>query len=81
MNELNECSGLCDCPEDDTIFLVKICAYLRMCISALVLAHRGGFLFTLMFYFLADAILLGIRHINELYCFVKILFNNLFYFV
>lgn len=50
-------------------------------ISVLVLAHRGGFLFTLMFHFLADAILLGISHIDELYCFVKILFNNLFYFV
>lgn len=48
MNELNECSGLCDCPEDDTIFLVKICAYLRICISALVLAHRGGFLLLLI---------------------------------
>ena len=42
---------------------------------------RGGFLFTLTLHFLADAILLGIRHIDELYCFVKILFNNLFYFV
>ena len=67
--------------EDDTIFLVVICIILRGDPSALVLAHRGGFLFTLTLHFLADAILLGIRHIDELYCFVKILFNNLFYFV
>lgn len=36
MNELNECSGLCDCPEDDTIFLSNVlhifgCAFPLWC--------------------------------------------------
>ena len=41
---MNECSGLCSCSEDDTIFLVKIYAYLRMCIAVLVLVAPGRFL-------------------------------------